>query len=135
MPIMCVCVCGGGGGGGGGGGEWSTLHFKVKFYLKVEFWACPCDNLSPVSARITKSGQKMHISTVKIPVDLGRDKPSASVSILIVKAIFLTYWRCFCITFNAIVSQILMRLSLATDQIGLFFWSCWLSQRFAVILR
>ena len=38
----------------------------------------------------------MHLSTVKIPIDLGRDKPSASLSILIVKSIFLTYLRCFC---------------------------------------
>ena len=37
----------------------------------------------------------MHLSTVKMPIDLGRDKPSASLSILIVKSIFLTYLRCF----------------------------------------
>ena len=35
----------------------------------------------------------MHLSTVKMPIDLGRDKPS--VSILILKSIFLTYLRCF----------------------------------------
>ena len=34
----------------------------------------------------------------------GRDKPSALISILIVKAIFLTYLCCFCITFSATVS-------------------------------
>ena len=43
----------------------------------------------------------MHLNTVKMPIDLGRDKPSASFSILIVKSIFLTYLRCFCITFSA----------------------------------
>ena len=37
----------------------------------------------------------MHLSTVKMPIDLGRDKPPASLSILIVKSIFLTYLRCF----------------------------------------
>ena len=37
----------------------------------------------------------MHLSTVKMPFDLGRDKPSASLSILIIKSIFLTYLRCF----------------------------------------
>ena len=31
----------------------------------------------------------MHLSTIKMPIDLGRDKPSASLSILIVKSIFL----------------------------------------------
>ena len=46
----------------------------------------------------------MHISTVKIPIDLGRDKLSASISLLIVKAIILTYLRCFSITFSATVS-------------------------------
>ena len=30
----------------------------------------------------------MHLSTVKMPIGLGRDKPSASLSILIVKSIF-----------------------------------------------
>ena len=47
----------------------------------------------------------MHLSTVKMPIDLGRDKPSASLSILIVKFIFLTYLRCFCITFSATVRK------------------------------
>ena len=31
----------------------------------------------------------MHLSTVKMPIDLGHGKPSASLSILIVKSIFL----------------------------------------------
>ena len=47
----------------------------------------------------------MHLSTVKMPNDLGRDKPSASLSILIVKSIFLTYLRCFCITFSTTVRK------------------------------
>ena len=46
----------------------------------------------------------MHLSTGKIPIDFGRDKPSASVSFLIVKAIFLTYLRFLCITFRETVS-------------------------------
>ena len=37
----------------------------------------------------------MHLSTVKVPIDLGGDKPSASLSILVVKSIFPTYLRCF----------------------------------------
>ena len=35
----------------------------------------------------------MHLSTVKMPIDLGRDEPPASLSVLIVKYIFLTYLR------------------------------------------
>ena len=40
----------------------------------------------------------MQLSTVKMLIDSGRDKPSASLSLLIVRSIFLTYLRCFCIT-------------------------------------
>ena len=110
----------------------SNLTCKSKF---IPFWACPYNNLLPVHATITKFGQEMHLNTVKLPVDFGRDKPSASISFLIVKAIFLTYLLCFCIAFSAIVSWILVRQSLATDRIGLLFWSCWLNQRFAVTHR
>ena len=136
----------------------SNLTCKSKF---ISFWACPCNNLSPVQATITKFGPEMHLNTVKISIDFGHDKPSASISflpeasfglrvlslppsvclcvrqslacprdnlspvqaritkfgpeeqntlvkipivLLIVKAIFLTYLRCFCITFSATVS-------------------------------
>ena len=75
----------------------SNLTCKSKF---IPFWACPYNNLSPVQATITKFGPEMHLNTVKIPVDFGRDKPSASISFLIVKAIFLTYLRCFCINIS-----------------------------------
>ena len=70
----------------------SNLTCKSKF---IPFWACPYNNLSPVQAKITKYGPDMHLNTVKIPVDFGRDKPSDSISFLIVKAMFLTYLRCF----------------------------------------
>ena len=43
------------------------------FQTSFLFWDCPHDNLSPVQARITKSGQGMHLSTVKVPIDLGHD--------------------------------------------------------------
>ena len=46
----------------------------------------------------------MHLSTVKMPIDLGRDKPSASLLISILKSIFLTYLHCFCITFKPFVN-------------------------------
>ena len=37
----------------------------------------------------------MHLSKFKTPIDFGRNKLSASISFLIVKAILLTYLRCF----------------------------------------
>ena len=41
----------------------------------------------------------MHFSTVKIPIDYGLgNKLSASISFLILKAIFLTYLHCFICT-------------------------------------
>ena len=42
----------------------------------------------------------MHINTVKITIDFGLHKPSASLSFLIIKAFFLTYLHCFCVTFS-----------------------------------
>ena len=79
----------------------SNLTCKSKF---IPFWACLYNNLSPVQARITKFGLEMHLNTVKVPVDYGHDKPSASISFLIVKAIFLTYLCCFCITLSETMS-------------------------------
>ena len=57
----------------------SNLTWKSNF---TSFWACPDDNLSFVQARVTKFGPKMHLSTVKIPIDLGVDQPWSSGSIL-----------------------------------------------------
>ena len=57
----------------------SNLTWKSNF---TSFWACPDDNLSSVQAKVTKFGPKMHLSTVKIPIDLGVDQPWTSGSIL-----------------------------------------------------
>ena len=57
----------------------SNLTWKSNF---TSFWACPDDNMSSVQARVTKFGPKMHLSTVKIPIDLGVDQPWSSGSIL-----------------------------------------------------
>ena len=76
----------------GGGRPWtsrSNLTWKSNF---TSFRACLHDNLSPISARTTNTGQEMHLSTVKVPIDFGRDNPSASISITIVKSIYL---HCF----------------------------------------
>ena len=61
----------------------STLTFKVKFNLKLNFtsfWACPHDSLAPILARITKFEPEMHFSTVQIPIVLGVDRPWPSRS-------------------------------------------------------
>ena len=57
----------------------SNLTWKSNF---TSFWACPDDNLSSVQARVTKFGPKMHLSTVKIPIDLGVDQLWSSGSII-----------------------------------------------------
>ena len=48
----------------------------------------------PILVRISKLGQEMHFSTVKIPVNLGLDWPWTSPSFLIPKLIFFALWRC-----------------------------------------
>ena len=48
----------------------SNLTWKSNF---TSFWACPPHNSSAVQAIITKFGPKMHLSTVKIPIDFGLD--------------------------------------------------------------
>ena len=56
------------------------------------------DYSPPVLVRISKLGQEMHFSTVKMPVNLGLDWPWTSPSFLIPKLIFLhcggVHWDC-----------------------------------------
>ena len=52
------------------------------------FWACPNHYSPPILVRISKLGQEMHFSTVKIPVNSGLDWPWTSPSFLIPKLIF-----------------------------------------------
>ena len=62
------------------------------------FWACPNHYSPPILVRISKLGQEMHFSTVKIPVNWGLDWPWTSPSFLIPKLIFLhcggVHWDC-----------------------------------------
>ena len=62
------------------------------------FWACPNHYSPPILVRISKLGQEMHFSTVKIPVNSGLDWPWTSPSFLIPKLIFLhcggVHWDC-----------------------------------------
>ena len=49
----------------------SNLTSKSKF---TPFWACPCNNSSPVHARINKFGSEVQNTLVKIPIILGLDR-------------------------------------------------------------
>ena len=63
----------------------SNWTWKSNF---TSFWACPPHNSSAVQARITKFRPKMHLSTVKIPINFGLDWLWSSPSFSILKAIF-----------------------------------------------
>ena len=58
------------------------------------FWAWPSHYSPPILVRISKLGQEMHFSTVKIPVNSGLDWPWTSPSFLIPKPIFFALWHC-----------------------------------------
>ena len=77
------------------GGNWpwpsrSNLTSKSEF---TPFWACPDHYSPPILVRISKFGQQIHFSTVKIPVNSGLDWPWTSPSFLIPK-LFFSLWRC-----------------------------------------
>ena len=65
----------------------SNLTWKSKFTL---FWACPYNHLPPVEvSRISKFWPKMHLSSVKIPVNFGIDWSWSSNSFSILKLVFV----------------------------------------------
>ena len=77
------------------GGNWhwpsrSNLTSKSEF---TPFSACPDHNSPPILVRISRFGQQMYFSTVKIPVNSGLDWPWTSPSFLIPK-LFFSLWRC-----------------------------------------
>ena len=99
----------------------SNLNWKSNF---TSFWVCPPHNSSAVQARITNIGPKMHLSTVKIPMNFELDWFWSSPSFSVLKPIFLPiYLRSFCIIFSETHRfLILVRPSLATNRISLGFW-------------
>ena len=73
------------------GVEWpwpprSNLTWNSKFTL---FRACPHDRSPPVEVRISKFWPKMHLSSVKIPVNFGIDWSWSSNSFSFLKPVFL----------------------------------------------
>ena len=92
------------------GGNWprpsrSNLTSNSKL---TPFWACPNHYSPPILVRISKFGQQMHFSTVKIPVNSGLDWPWTSPSFLIPKLTYLhcggVHWDCETVAglFNAV---------------------------------
>ena len=60
----------------------------------VHHQVCPCDNSSPVQAKITKFGPKMQNTLVKVPIILGGNQPWPSRSNLRSKSKFTPFWAC-----------------------------------------
>ena len=75
----------------GGNWPWPSRSNLTSNSKLTPFWACPNHYSPPILVRSSKFGQQMHFSTVKIPVNLGRDWPWTSPSFLIPN---LTFFRC-----------------------------------------
>ena len=78
----------------GGNWPWPSRSNLTSNSKLTPFWACPNHYSPPILVRISKLGQEMHFSTVKIPVNSGLDWPWTSPSFLIPKLIFFALWRC-----------------------------------------
>ena len=72
----------------GGNWQWPSRSNLTSNSKLTPFWACPNHYSPPILVRISKLGQEMHFSTVKIPVNSGLDWPLTSPSFLIQKPIF-----------------------------------------------
>ena len=80
------------------------VELKMKSY---PIWACPRDNSPLTEVRISKFGPQMHISTAKIPINIGLDWTWP------MKSIFITNWDFICIVIFSIylVRPLLSRLA------------------------
>ena len=82
----------------GGNWPWPSRSNLTSNSKLTPFWACPNHYSPPILVRISKCGQQMHFSTVKIPVHSGLDWPWTSPSFLISKLFFFHYggvhWDC-----------------------------------------
>ena len=89
---------GGGGGGGGCNWPWPSRWNLTSNSKLTPFLACPNHYWPPILVRISKFGQQMYFSTVKIPVNSGLDWGWNSPSFLIPKLIYLrcggVHWDC-----------------------------------------
>ena len=82
----------------GGNWPWPSRSNLTPNSKLTPFWACPNHNSPPILVRISKFGQQMHFSTVKMPVNSGLDWPWTSPSFLIRKLFFFhcggVHWDC-----------------------------------------
>ena len=70
-----------------------TLNLKVKMYPILGLWVCPGDKSIPNEVRLSKFSPKMHLSTVKIPIDFGIGWSWSSVSFLTSNLLYSTKLR------------------------------------------
>ena len=66
------------------------IHFKIKIYPILSLWVCPCHKSPLIEVRIFKFWPKMHLSTVKVPIDFGIDWPWSSVLFSISNQLFFS---------------------------------------------
>ena len=81
----------------GGNWPWPSRSNLTSNSKLTPFWVCPNHYSPPILVRISKFGQQMHFSTVKIPVNSGLDWPWTSPSFLIPKLFFHcggVHWDC-----------------------------------------
>ena len=71
------------------------MNLKVKIYPIFRLWVCPDDKSIPNEMRLSKFGPKMHLSTVKVPIDFGIDWSWSSVSFLTSNLLYSTK---FCVS-------------------------------------
>ena len=64
------------------------FHFKIKIYPILSLWVYPRDKSPLIEVRISTFWSKMHLSTVKVPIDFGIDWPRPSVLFLISNQLF-----------------------------------------------
>ena len=70
---------------------WGVFDIELQDQIQLKgktitiFWACPCHHSPSIQDKIFKFGPKMHLSTVKIPVNFGLDWHCPSISFLISK--------------------------------------------------
>ena len=69
-------------------------------------WVCPRDKSPPIEISISKFGPKMHLSTVKVPIDFGIDLHWSSVSFLISNLCFFATQFCVSYSFASVCIHI-----------------------------
>ena len=61
----------------------SQIELKSQNLPHLSLWVCPYDKSMPIEIRFSKFWPKMHLSTVKVPINFRIDCPWSKVSFLI----------------------------------------------------